>query len=309
VIGDRTIKGILFAVVGFFLLSVGGVIAKGLRQVPLASSQISFFYALEATALFLLFSRKLGGLGSTLRTGKRKLHLLRGLLAAPTPVFNFYAFSHLPLSNAYAVIFLAPILTAILAIPVLKERATRLHWILIFAGFAGVLMAMRPGTFGLGLPVLAVLWTAVFVAVRNVTVAKMGPQETPLSLALYPSVAIALFTLVPAWKAPTSPDRSALAALAAGGVAFGLGLLLTSLSFRYAATAVAAPFHYTQIVWGVLAGLLFFRTVPDAWTLLGCATIVVSGVILVRLRNAMPPPAASVLTPGETADRIGPHSA
>lgn len=279
-------KGVWYAIIGFFCFSFADVIAKFLAKDGYGSFQISFLFSLAATVCLLACSPWLGGLRSTLDTRQRKLQFLRAALSAPTQAMFFYGISRLPLSTAYAVVFLAPFLTAWLAVPVLGERATLRRWLLIAAGFAGVLVAVRPETRGIGWPVLAVAFVACCTAGRNVLVAKMGSQETPLSLALFPSVAIVAVTTVPAlaaWKPVSAP---VWVWLALAGVVFGFGLLLNSLAFRYAPASIAAPFHYTQIIWGVLAGLLFFNHIPDVWTLIGCVIIVLSGTVLVRLRSA-----------------------
>lgn len=288
---DRTLRGIVFALIGFLLFSIGDVIAKILRQGGYSPFQISFFYALAAGIFLLACSQKLGGLASTLRTSQRKWHLLRAVLAAPTQALVFFAISRMPLSNAYSVVFLAPFLTDVFAVPLLKERIAKLHWLLILTGFIGVLVAMRPNVNGLGAPTLAVLAVAVFAAGRNVIVRKMGSQETPLSLALYPTIAIMLAMSLPAWWTRMPMSWTVALLLMIGGIAFGTGLLLTSLSFRYAPTEIAAPFHYSQILWGVLAGVLFFGNAPDRWILVGCAIIVASDLVLIRVRKpaATPP--------------------
>ena len=277
--------GIICALIGFFLFSFGDVIAKVAQADGIGPFQISFLYASVAIVVLLLVSARLGGVRETLRTRRRGWHALRALFSAPTQALFFFAIGFVPISTAYAAVFLAPFLTALLAIPFLKERPSSKSWWCIAAGFAGVLVALQPNVFGLSAPVLAVLLVAVLTAVRNMIVTKMGPQETRLSLGLFPCVAIALFTAWPAVRGWVMPSPVLGAWLVAGGVAFAGGLLLTSLSFRYAPAAIAAPFHYSQLVWGALAGALFFRQPPDAWTLIGCAIIVVSGFGLVRSRR------------------------
>ncbi|WKZ29156.1 MAG: DMT family transporter [Patescibacteria group bacterium] len=278
-------KGILSAIAGFFFFSSGDVIAKLLSKDGYDPFQISFLYALVAALLLLACSKSLGGVRATFATRKKALHVLRGVLQAPTQALVFYAIARLPLSTAYAVIFLAPFLTAALAVPVLKERATVSRWMLIAAGFAGVLVALRPDTQDMSWAIVAVAVVACSAAARNVLVVKMGPQETPLSLALFPSAAIVVFSALPAMHGWTPLTSTTALAMLVGGVAFGAGLLLTALAFRYAPVSVAAPFHYTQIIWGVLAGMVLFGNPPDVWTLVGCGIIVLSGIALVRLRR------------------------
>ncbi|MBM3874636.1 MAG: DMT family transporter [Verrucomicrobia bacterium] len=272
--------GIACAVAGYLLFSGGDAMSKHLRQFEYSATQISFQYSTTAVLLLCLCSPWLGGLQRTLQTRRLGLHALRGLLAAPTQALNFFAFSKMPMANVYAVIFLAPFLTAALAALFLREKVTRTRWLLIATGFLGVLVAMRPDVYGFSLPVLAVLVTAVFNSIRNVTVPMLGPQETPLSLALFPALAVALATCVPALLTGKLPTMAHFALLSAGGVMYASGLLLTCLAFRLAPAALAGPFHYTQIFWAVLAGMMLFGDWPDVWTLGGSAIIVLCGVAL-----------------------------
>ncbi len=284
----KTLLGIAFAVTGFFLFSTGDVIAKLLQQMDYGAFQVSFYYSLTACITLLIFSGKLGGLKATLQTKHKRLHFFRSLLQAPSQALIFYAFAHMPLANVYAIIFLSPFITTMLAIPVLREKASLANWLLIFSGFTGVLIAMRPGVYGLSLPVLAVLLVVFSASFRFLSVRIMGTQETPLSLALYPAFAIVLATLVPALTAETELTFYAGAMLLAGGAVFGSGLVLTYLAFRYAPAGIAAPFHFSQIVWGVIAGILVFNDPPDFWTLFGCAVIILSGIGLGRLKAKEP---------------------
>ena len=272
--------GIACAIAGYFLFSAGDAMSKHMRQFEYSATQISFQYSTTAVLLLCLFSPWLGGLKRTLQTKRKGLHALRGVLAAPTQALNFFAFSKMPMANAYAVIFLAPFLTAALAAIFLKEKVSATRWLLIAAGFIGVLIAMRPNVYGFSLPVLAVLVTAVFNSVRNVTVPMLGPQETPLSLALFPATAVALATCIPATLTGKLPTLVHLCMLSAGGTMYASGLLLTCLAFRFAPAALASPFHYTQIFWAVLAGMILFGDWPDIWTLGGSAIIVLGGIAL-----------------------------
>jgi len=272
--------GIGCAIAGYFLFSAGDAMSKHMRQFDYPAVQISFQYSTTAVLVLCLFSGWLGGLKQTLRTRRRGLHLLRGFLAAPTQALNFYAFSKMPMANVYAVIFLAPFLTAALASVFLKEKVSSTRWLLIAAGFFGVIIAMRPNVYGFSLPVLAVLVTAVFNSLRNVTVPMLGPKETPLSLALFPATAVALATCGPALITGKLPTLAHLGMLSAGGLMYASGLLLTCLAFRFAPAALASPFHYTQIFWAVLAGMMLFGDWPDFWTLGGALIIILCGIAL-----------------------------
>lgn len=269
---------------GFFLFSCCDVFAKKLTHMGHPAYQVSFFYAMIGTIFLLGFSGKLGGLKATLQTQHRKLHLYRALLQAPTQAMIFYGFSQLPLANGYAVLFLMPFLTAALAVPMLKEHPKPVIWLIITVGFAGVIIAMRPDIYGFSWAILALLASAIMAAVRN-NLIRLMPGETALSLSLFPSIAIALVTLPPTLIhfAPFSYQQVCMTFI--GGLLFGAGIMLTATAFRYAKAAIVAPTHYSQLIWGVAFGMVFFANTPDIWTLVGLAIIAFSGIALIRAKD------------------------
>ena len=278
---NDNIKGLLFAFTGFACFSVGDAVSKWLRNEDYSAFQISFLYALLGVLFLLLSSKQLGGLKETLRTKQKLLHGFRALLSAPTQAINFFAFGLIPLANAYAVIFLAPFLTTLLGIFFLKERPSYQVWVILFIGFFGVLTTIRPDINGFTLPVLLLFVTATFTAMRNILARKIEPGETALSFGLFPAIAVMIATALPAFLTWQSPDLLAVSGFIIGGITFGAGILLTALAFRYTTAAMAASIHYTQILWAVLFGLLFFADIPDCWTISGSALIIISGLWLV----------------------------
>ena len=284
---NNALYGATLAFTGFLFFSIGDAIVKILKPENISPFQVSFIYACCGLIVLLCFSKQLGGLRGTINTKHKKIHFLRALLQAPTQVLNFYAFLHMPLSNAYAVIFLAPFFTALLAIPLLKEKPLITTWIAIFLGIAGVLVTHRPGGYELSLPLLAVFATAVITAIRNIVTRKVPPEETKLSMAVYPILGIIVVTFFPTILDFTVVGLYPMALLALGGGLFGFGVLWTSLAFRYAPAAVAGSVHYSQLVWGLLFGLLLFSDIPDLYTITGAGLIALGGISLIQGPNIL----------------------
>lgn len=272
------------AFTGFFLFSCCDVLAKKLTHMGQPAVQVSFFYAVIGIVFLLFFARRLGGLRATLQTKNRKLHLARALLQAPTQAMIFYGFSQLPLANAYAVLFLMPFLTAAFAVPMLKEHPKPIIWFIIGGGFVGVVIAMRPDIYGFSWAVIALLASAIMAGVRN-NIIRMMPGETALSFSFFPSVAIALVTLPPTLMHFAGFTLTQAFMTLIGGLLFGAGIMLTSSAFRYAKSAIVAPTHYSQLIWGVAFGIAFFAHTPDPLTLLGLAIIGASGIALIRAKD------------------------
>lgn len=197
----------------------------------------------------------------------------------------FYAFTVLPLTQVYAILFASPLLITVLSIPVLGETVRLRRWLAVGTGLVGVVIVLRPGMLRLELGHAAALMAAVAAAFAAVTVRRIGRDERPVVLLLYPMVAnvVLMACLMPLVYEPMPlRDLGALAAIS--GLAFA-GQLLIIAAYRFGDPTVVAPMQYSQILWATLYGALVFEERPDALTALGAAVVIGSGVYIV-LREA-----------------------
>ncbi len=203
-----------------------------------------------------------------------------------------YALSRLPLAEATSIVFLAPMLLALLAGPVLGERLSLSRWLAVIGGFLGVLLIVRPGGALDTLGVLFALLAAVFNSVYQL-LSRLLIGERTVSLLYQSAVAGTLvFGLVAPFVLGGPVLTVATAALMFSlGVSGGLGHLFFTLAFREAPTSLLAPLSYLQLLWAALIGLLVFGQVPDAVSLLGMLVIAVSGVSVVLRAPARRPAA------------------
>lgn len=280
---DTTFKGILLASTGFGCFALGDAIFKYLTDYYSVYNLV-LYNGICLVAVLLLVSRRLGGVRRTIKSRYKKLHFLRGTLLFIQLSLIIYAFNNLPLATVYAIIFIAPILLSVLSIPVLKETVDGKHWLVILTGFAGVLVILRPGLMPLEPPLFAVLASALFFALSNLTVRFIPREEEPLlAWGLLPEVPIILCALAASvFTGFTAPDAAHLWLFVLGGALAAIAMIVISLGFIYAKMAVVAPFHYTQMIWGVVLGYVIFGDIPDLWTLAGAAIIIGSGIWLIR---------------------------
>lgn len=215
------------------------------------------------------------------------LHLLRGVLAIGMLTLFTYGLKQLPLANAYTLFFVAPILITVLSAPVLGERVPRAHWWAVAGGMVGVLVALRPGVDGwVSWAALAVLASAVCYAVAAVAARLSSRTDSSESLMLWIMVMVALggsLLAAPQWAPVQSGDAWLLVALAIAG--FGGQLFITE-AFRHGQASAVAPFEYTALAWGLGVDWLVWDTLPDAYTLMGGAIIIASGLYVVRHERA-----------------------
>jgi drug/metabolite transporter (DMT)-like permease len=212
--------------------------------------------------------------------------LLRAILTTFIQILNFTALKTMPLVNFYTIIFTAPFVTALLATIFFSEKISWKNWALIFTGFIGVLIAMRPSVEGFGWAETAVLMSATFFAIRNMTVPKMGTQETLLSYGLYTyaGIMIGSFLMLATHGPVHLPPVNTWLMLTTIGAVGAVGIVLTSTAFRIGPTSVAASMHYSQIIWGLLFGFMVFNDIPDYGDLLGAAIVCVCGILIIERR-------------------------
>lgn len=199
--------------------------------------------------------------------------LLNGTLGA-------YAFSVLPLAEAYAVFFLMPLLISALAVPLLGEPMDLPRSVAIFAGLIGVVVALRPGEAELGLGHLAALSAATMGALNYIIIRKTSGVEQPGVILLYPTIALVVATgmAMPWLWVPMTPGQVGLTFLMAAELFLG-GYAIVA-AYRRAPAIVVAPMQYSQIFWAAVLGWLLFGEVIGLATALGIAIIIASGMVL-----------------------------
>jgi drug/metabolite transporter (DMT)-like permease len=283
---DPALAGIGFAIASFMLFTCGDVAVKWLSGgYPVYA--ILFFNACFAMLVALGFAWRTGGARQFL-TCRVPLHLLRGLVSTSGSLAVFFAYSRLPLADAYAILFCAPLLITALAMPILKEKVGWRRWIAVLAGFGGVLVMLRPGAGMLDIGALGALYSAAAYAFTVLLVRRLGPHEPPAAFPFYGNLmgVIVGGTLVLFFGAPwpTLPDLGLFAL--AGSLGVG-GFICTVNAYRRSPAAMVAPFQYTQMAWGTLAGWTMWHQLPDAPVLIGAAIVVASGLYILQREASM----------------------
>jgi drug/metabolite transporter (DMT)-like permease len=270
--------GIGFAALGFGLFTGMDTMVKWLGAAyPL--HQIVFFNSLFSLVPMAVMIAWSGGLRQ-LRTRRPGLHVLRGGFALVSTAAAFYAYTRMPLADAYAIIFTGPLLVTALSALILKEPVGWRRWSAIGVGFAGVLIMLRPGAGVLGQGAVAALVCAVGYALSVVTLRKLSATETTASFLFYGNLTILAATgALLAFEFARMPWAD-LALLAACGLTGGTAFIAIVNAHRRAPAAIVAPFQYTQMAWGALLGFLIWGDVPQPSVVLGCAVVVASGLFI-----------------------------
>ena len=273
---DRPFKGIALVLASTIFLGASDVTAKYLSA-TLPSIEITWIrfivFALIMTPAMMppspLFAMQTNRLG---------LHLLRGLTILGSSLFFISGLRFLPIAEASATGFVAPLFVTALSIILLSEKVGLRRWIATGVGLIGVLIILRPGTGAFHPAAFFPLVSALAWACTLIITRMMSGTERAITVMAYSSIVgvCILSALVPfVWVTPTWHD------IAFGiliGVASTAGQWIVVLAFRYADASVLAPFSYTQLLWVSVLGFLIFGEVPDAYTITGAAFIVASGL-------------------------------
>ena len=226
------------------------------------------------------------------RTTRLPLHLVRGIVLIASSLCFFSSLRYLPLAEATALNFTAPMLVTLMAAWLLRERVTRPRWVFVAAGLLGMLLIVRPGSEMLTPAALLALGAAALYATFQILTRKLA-GENLMVLMMYPSlVGTAVLSLgLPFVHSDEWYPISDLGTFVGIGIAGTVGHLLFVQAFQRASASAIAPFTYMQLVWSTLAGWLLFATFPDGWTLTGIVVIAGSGVVLTwyeRWRASLP---------------------
>lgn len=275
---DRPLFAIGLVLASTVFLSCSDVTAK-----YLASSVPAIEIAWLRYLVFLLIV-----LPPLLRTGAKRvfasqrpgLQVFRGFALVISSILFISSLRFLPIAEATATSFAAPIFITALSVAILGEKVGHRRWAATCAGLIGVLAVVRPGTSAFQpasiLPLLAALsWASAVVVTRKTSAVDSAITTLAYSAAIGVLVLSILLPLV--W---TPPDWSTMGFGVLIGCAATAGHSLIIVAFRYGDASVLAPFTYAQLVWATGLGVLLFGSVPDGWTIAGATMIVASGLYI-----------------------------
>jgi drug/metabolite transporter (DMT)-like permease len=224
---------------------------------------------------------------SLVKTGHLRWHVLRALMFVAMTGINFWALQYLQLAVTSSIYFVVPIIIALLAAPLLGEKLDRGRWAAILAGFAGVLVIVRPWSAEFHPAMLASIVNAVLYALFNLMTRRLAAYDSPETIQFLPAVGAAIvlapFALA-AWQSPAGWLEWGVLCLL--GVCGGLGHYLLALAHRYAPATVLAPFLYQQVIYMAIFGYLVFGDVPAPAVWTGAAIVVASGLYLFARERA-----------------------
>lgn len=293
---DSLTKGILLGFASFAIFSFSDASVKLIKG-ALPPYESAFFGALFAALVIPTLLRPGDRWTDVFATTDRRLWLLRFFAYAVGVIGSVTAFTHLPMAEAFVLIFLQPAFVTMMSVVFLKEQVGVRRWSAVAVGFVGVLIVLRPGFRELSIGHLGALFAGLGGAVSVITYRAVGGQEKKASLfgaGILGGIVVCGLTMIPDFVMPTPREWLLLAG-------YGLLAALANLLLMYAAfhapAAYVSPTQYSQMLWAILLGYVVFGDPVDAPMLVGIVLIVGSGLMtLMRERTRgtpLPPPVAT----------------
>jgi len=271
------VRGGMFGLAAFGTFATHDAIVKLLAD-GISIFQITFFAALFGNLWIWLTMRSEGSFSI------RPVHPwwigFRSVATVVTGICAFYAFSHLPMAEVYAILFSTPLVITALSIPWLGERVGWPRWGAIFVGLGGVFIVLQPGASPLTLAHLAALVAVLSGAIVAITLRIIGPDERNGVLLFYPNILslVLMSGLMPVlWITPSATQLGLTVMMSFLGF---VALMCLIAAYRRAPASVVAPMQYSQIIWASLFGALFFNDPLQNHVVLGAAVVIASGIFV-----------------------------
>lgn len=270
--------GVLLAIVCYAVYSWSDAIVKALGE-SVGMFEIGLFSTIFSLLPALFAKSKSEAWKETFRfRNPWRMHLIAALRVTSS-VSITYSFITIPLAEAYCLVFLIPVFITILSVVVLKEDVPADRWLLVLVSFAGVLLVVRPGFREIELGHLTALLCAMAAAVATTLTRLISANERRISLFMLPTTyTIGFNGLMLVILGFEAPNLTELGVLLICGLLGGAGYLLQIAAIANSPASRVAPMQYTQIVWALVLGALFFAEVPDGLALIGLGVVVVAGI-------------------------------
>lgn len=208
-----------------------------------------------------------------LKTTRWKAHGLRSLLGLGAMTSWFTAVSLMPVADATAFTFTAPLFATLGAALVLKEQVGHRRWTAVVVGFVGTLIILRPGAGALDAVVFIPIAAALFMAGAKLTVKSLSRTEMPDTIVVYMGLIMTPVSLIPALIVWQTPGWSALAWLLVVGLLASIAQRSMARSFALADASAVMPLDFSRLLFAAALGFLVFGEMPDGWTWVGAGVI------------------------------------
>jgi len=277
---QRPFTGFLLASAGLLFFACMDSCTKYLAAHYNVPFVVAIRYITQFVLMFSILAPRFSG--NLLKTQRTSLVIVRSVALCFASLFVGLALQRMPLAEATAINFLAPMLVVLVASPLLGEHIGPAGWVAAVGGFCGVLLIVRPGsgldTAGILFSLLAVCANTTYQLLSRV----LTSTERVITLLFYTALVGSIcFSLALPWFWENKiPSQLELGLFLLMGVSGGLGHYFFTAAFRYAPASLLAPVTYLQLLWAALLGWIIFDATPDKVSVVGMIIIAASGLII-----------------------------
>jgi drug/metabolite transporter (DMT)-like permease len=277
--------GIVFAYLTYALFSSGDAAIKALGHTPMSTFEISFYAALFS-GLSMIFLKPKGERWRDVFKMRHPIVLIvrsfSGLFAGLLGVVSLLT---IPFAETYALIFMAPFLVTLMSVVFLRERIGWIGIVAVVLGFVGVVLAVRPGFRELELGHLTAAAAAFFVALSTIIIRRIASSERQTSLLVMPQLVTVVASGLIMTTHYVQPTLTDLGLLLISGAFIAVAQLTLILAARRVSATSIGQAQFSQLIWAIVLGALFFAEQSDVWSLAGVAVIVIAGLLRLRDRT------------------------
>ena len=296
-------RGAIYSIVaGMFVITLQDTTVKWLSP-DYALHQIMFTRSGIAVLVTLVFLHFEGGL-RLVRTRRPVLHAVRGALMVIASMLFFLGIAAMPLGEAVALFFVAPLFITVMSVVFLDERVGARRWAAVLVGLCGVSVMMRPGADVFDWAALLPVGAACGYAAMQMLTRRLGATDKASVMSFYLQISIIAFSLAMGlalgdgrfegtgsssldflfrgWRWPDPGDYWLLGWC---GVSSGIGGYLLSQAYRLGEAALVAPFEYSALPMAVAWGFIVWGDVPDGTAFAGMSLILAAGAYVLHREN------------------------
>jgi drug/metabolite transporter (DMT)-like permease len=241
---------------------------------------LNFWRNIFAVLLFLPWIVRVGP--SALKTKRMPLFVLRALFMVTSSIMLFYAAVLIPIAEATAISFTSPLFATLLAVLLLKEKVGWRRVLALSAGFAGVLIIMRPGLEAVSPGALIAIASSLLFAFVVIMGKRLAATESPELVILLLSLLSIPISLVPTlwfWDVPTGDEWFWVIGL---GIAANVNMYGIQRALSVGETSLTQVFDFIRLPVAALAAWIAFREIPDPWMWAGAAVIFIAAIYTTR---------------------------
>lgn len=293
------LRGVLTAFAAYAVFAFSDAAVK-LLDGGIPSYQVAFAGAVFGLVILPLIKGRDDSWFDVVRTSNRLLWLLRFVCGAVGSIASIITFTHLPMAEAFCLLFLLPSFVTILSVVFLKEDVRWQRWTAVIVGFIGVLIVLRPGFRELSIGHLAGAIGGFSAAVAIIVLRGMGPTEKRMSLygaGLLGTLVVSGLLML---SDITMPSPLQWGLIAGYGILGAIGNALLMTAARMAPANLVAPPQYSQMIWAILFGYFIFDDTIDLPMAGGIALIIFSGLLTLMRERKRGTPLPSAVVSSDT---------